>query len=90
MGRFCDNMYLHIGKEYVINEEKIIGIFNIETIKKNKEYNKFFEDIKNSLIDISDGIQKTIILIKDKNKKGYITNISSATLRKRKSAPNGE
>ncbi len=83
-------MYLHIGKEYVINEEKIIGIFNIETIKKNKEYNKFFEDIKNSLIDISDGIQKTIILIKDKNKKGYITNISSATLRKRKSAPNGE
>lgn len=83
-------MYLHIGKEYVINEEKIIGIFNIETIKKNKEYNKFFEDIKNSLIDISDGIQKTIILIKDKNKKGYITNISSATLKKRKSAPNGE
>lgn len=76
-------MYLHIGKEYVINEEEIIGIFNIETIKKNKEYNEFFENIKNDLIDISNGIQNTIILINDKTKRGYITNISSSTLKKR-------
>lgn len=83
MERFCDNMYLHIGKDCVIEEKKIIAIFNIETIKKNKEYNNFFENIKNNLIDISDGIEKTLILIKDKNKKGYITNISSTTLKKR-------
>lgn len=76
-------MYLHIGKDYVVNEDKIIGIFNIEAIKKNKEYSEIFENIKDDLIDISDGVKKTLILINDKNKKGYITNISSATLKKR-------
>lgn len=76
-------MYLHIGKDYIIEDKNIIGIFNIETIKKNKEYSEFLENIKNDLIDISNGEQKTLLLIKDKNKKGYITNISSTTLRKR-------
>lgn len=76
-------MYLHIGKDYVVNEDKIIGIFNIEAIRKNKEYSEIFENIKDDLIDISDGVKKTLILINDKNKKGYITNISSATLKKR-------
>ncbi len=76
-------MYLHIGKDYVINENNIIGIFNIETISKSKEYKKFIESIKKDLIDISDENQKTLILVKDKNIKGYITNISSITLKNR-------
>lgn len=65
-------MYLHIGKEYVVNTKNIIGIFNIEDIK-----------IKDNLIDISDGNKKTIILVDNKKIKGYITNISSSTLKKR-------
>lgn len=83
MERFCDNMYLHIGKDYVLNEKDIIGIFNIETIKKNKEYEKLYQNIENNIVDISAGAQKTLILVKDKNIKGYITNISSTTLKKR-------
>lgn len=76
-------MYLHIGKDYVINKNNIIGIFNIETIGRSEEYNNFYESIKNDLIDISDENKKTIILVKDKNIKGYITNISSVTLKNR-------
>ncbi len=76
-------MYLHIGKDYVLDENKIIGIFNIDTIKKNKEYEQMYENIKNDLIDISEGNKKTLILINDKIIKGYITNISSSTLKKR-------
>ena len=76
-------MYLHIGKDFCLDENKIIGIFNIEAISKDKEYDKIYEKIKNDLIDISDGVQKTLILVKDKFIKGYITNISSTTLRKR-------
>lgn len=76
-------MYLHIGKDCVINENKIIGIFNIEAIKKNNEYTKSYEAIKNDLIDISDGTHKTLVLIADEHTKGYITNIASMTLRKR-------
>ena len=67
-------MYLHIGKNNIINEEKIIGIFNLENIKINKQ---------EKIIDISNGNKKTIILINDKRIKGYITNISSTTLKKR-------
>ena len=81
--RFCDNMYLHIGKDICLDERKIIGIFNIEAISKNKEYNAMYENIKNDIIDISDGVKKTLILINDKKIKGYVTNISSATLKKR-------
>lgn len=76
-------MYLHIGKDYAINENNIIGIFNIETISKSKEYKNFIESIKKDLIDISDENQKTLILVKDKKIKGYITNISSVTLKNR-------
>lgn len=65
-------MYLHIGKDFVVDERKIIGIFNKEAIKED-----------NNVIDISDGVQKTFILIEDKEIKGYITNISSKTLKNR-------
>ena len=75
-------MYLHIGKEYIVDTKKIIGIFNIEELN-NKEFEQMYEKIKNNLIDISEGNKKTIILINDKKIKGYITNISSATLKKR-------
>ena len=36
-------MYLHIGKECVINSKDIIGIFNIKYIKNTKEYKKMYE-----------------------------------------------
>lgn len=76
-------MYLHIGKDCVIEENKIIGVFNIESIKKNNEYKNLYENIKDFLIDISEENPKTLILINDEEIKGYITNISSTTLRKR-------
>lgn len=76
-------MYLHIGKDIVIEENKIIGIFNIETIKSNNYYKYFYKNIKEKIIDISDDIQKTLILINDEKTVGYITNISSTTLKKR-------
>lgn len=76
-------MYLHIGKDYCLDERKIIGVFDINAINKNKEYKKIFEDLKKDLIDISDGAQKAFILVNDEKTKGYITNISSITLKKR-------
>lgn len=76
-------MYLHIGKDYVIDENNIIGIFNMEAIKKSREYEHLYENIKDNIVDISGGVQKTLILVKNKNTKGYITNISSTTLKKR-------
>ena len=33
---FIKNMYLHIGNDFIIDTKNIIGIFNLETIKKNE------------------------------------------------------
>jgi len=83
MGK-CDKMYLHIGKDVSVNLKDIIGIFSIETLKKTKEYEKIIENLKDNIIDISEGKKKTIILTIENNIiKGYISNILSTTLEKR-------
>lgn len=79
-------MYLNIGKEYIIKNSDIIGIFNINYIKNTKEYKnmcKSLDEDKN-LIKIDEEKEKTFILTENKKiKKGYITNIGVNTITKR-------
>lgn len=80
-------MYLHIGKDIVINQKDIVFILNFNSIEENKENEKLLKEIKKkeNIIDISNGIQKTIILVKNKELSNwYVTNISTSTLYKRK------
>lgn len=80
-------MYLHIGNNIMIDKQEIIGIFDYENLKKNKTFQTAVEKIKKEgkVEDISEGNQKTIILIKKEDKmKAYVSNISSNTLAKRK------
>ena len=76
-------MYLHIGKDYIINTHNLIGIFDIDSLKKTKSYEsvlKKIDDIK----DISEDKKKTLIITKEDNKfKAYITNILSTTIASR-------
>ena len=68
-------MYLHIGNDYVIDSKNVIGIFNIDIIKKNGN---------NKIIRICDDNEKSIVLYKKENQViEYITNISTSTLVKR-------
>ena len=79
-------MYLHIGKDYIIKNKDIIGIFNINYIKNTKEYKKMYNDLdeNNSLINVSQEKEKTFILTENKkNSIGYITNIGVNTISKR-------
>ena len=80
-------MYLHIGKNCVIKEKEIIGIFDIEKIHKTPEYMnlaKKLEEEKN-LLDISLNQKNSFILTKEKNViKGYVSNIGTNTMKKRK------
>ena len=80
-------MYLHIGKDFVIRNKDIIGIFNIDYVKNTKEYKALYKNLdeKKSIINISENQNKTFILIeKDKEIKGYITNVGANTIGKRK------
>ena len=80
-------MYLHIGKDYIINNKDIIGIFNIDYVKNTKEYKSLLEKLKEegNLRNIADNQNKTFILTeKESIVKGYITNIGTTTIGKRK------
>lgn len=80
-------MYLHIGKDFVINNKDIIGIFNIEYIKNTKEYKTMYKSLEESksIINVAENQAKTFILVeKDRKIKGYITNIGANTIGKRK------
>ena len=73
-------MYLHIGKDYILNTNDIIGIFDIASLEKTKCYKKIMSKIKN-IEDLSDNKRKTLILVKEKdNVKAYISNILSTTI----------
>ena len=78
-------MYLHIGKEKMINRKDIIFILDYKGLKENKIFNEFFENIKKENIkDISENNTKTIVITKEENAiKAYISNISSNTLANR-------
>jgi len=81
-------MYLHIGKDIILKKEKIIGIFNIESILETKEYQTIIEILEESkrIQDISKGDPKTLILYKEENNLcGIISNISSNSIGKRNS-----
>ena len=79
-------MYVHIGKDVIINTNDIIAILDIESIEKKKNLEEVLQNLKISdkIIDVSDENKKSLIILeKNKKVKGYITNISSTTIGKR-------
>ena len=79
-------MYLHIGKDFIINSKNIIAIFNIDYVKNTKEYKAMYKSLeeKNNLVIISDKKEMSFILTKENNiEKAYITNIGVNTIAKR-------
>ena len=81
-------MYVHIGKDMVINSDNIIAILDIESLEKKKNLEEVLQNLKisDNIIDVSEGNKKSLIIL-EKNDKifGYITNISSSTIAKRAS-----
>ena len=76
-------MFLHIGEGKILNKKDIVGIFDLETTsisKKTREFLRINEKKKN-VIYVSEEIPKTFVIEKDK--KVYISQISSQTLYKR-------
>ena len=79
-------MYVHIGKDVVINSENIIAILDISSLGKNKNnLEKVLQKFKisDNIIDVSDENKKSLIILN--NNSAYITNISSVTIAKRAS-----
>ena len=79
-------MYVHIGKDLVINSDNIVAILDIESLEKKKKLEEVLQNLKISdkIIDVSENNKKSLIILKKKDiVLGYITNISSITIAKR-------
>ena len=81
-------MYLHLGKETVIKDKDIIGIFDLDTATVSRHTRKYLNlaEKRKETVTVSFDLPKSFIVCakpKSKNKKIYISQISPLTLQKR-------
>ena len=79
-------MYVHIGNDVNLQDKDIIAILNIGRGDSEKNLKSVLQYLKISdkIIDVSEENKKSLIIIQKNNETfGYITNISTTTLAKR-------
>ena len=81
-------MYLHLGKETVIKEDDILGIFDLDTATVSRHTRKYLNiaEKEKETITVSYELPKSFVVCKrpkEKGKKIYISQISPVTLQKR-------
>lgn len=84
-------MYLHLGRDTVINDNDIIGIFDLDTATVSRHTRKYLNlaEKNRDTVTVSYELPKSFIVCakpKSKKKKIYISQISSVTLLKRSSS----
>ncbi|MBP5416663.1 MAG: DUF370 domain-containing protein [Clostridiales bacterium] len=75
-------MFVHIGGEYTILIDSIIGLVNLETVQASSDVNAFLrqQEEENILEYVSEEIPRSLILT---DERVYISPISVTTLKKR-------
>lgn len=80
-------MFIHLGQDTVVNDKEIVGIFDIENTTISKSTRNFlnFSEKRKEVFNVSYEMPKSFIVCSrgKKDKKVYISQISSSTLQKR-------
>ena len=80
-------MFIHLGQDTVVNDKDIVGIFDIENTTISKSTRNFlnFSEKRKEVFNVSYEMPKSFIVCSrgKKDKKVYISQISSSTLHKR-------
>lgn len=79
-------MFIHLGNETVVKDDEIIGIFDLESTTVSKNTRNFLKkaQTENEVVNVSYELPKSFVVCeKNKEKKVYISQISSTTLLKR-------
>ena len=81
-------MFLHLGHDTVIIEDDIIGIFDLDTTTVSKPTRDYLKTMQKSgsVVNVSYDLPKSFVITckkKSKEKKMFISPISTATLLKR-------
>ena len=75
-------MYLHMGQDFIVREQEIIGIFDIDTTSTGKRTREFLERAENegAVVSMSNDIPKSFIVTDFPYETVYLSPISSAAL----------
>ncbi len=79
-------MFLHIGGEYLIQKEGILGIFDIENTTENKSTKEFLSHAQKQgkVVTVAEDLPRSFILYQhQKETTVFITQFSTSTLLKR-------
>ncbi len=79
-------MYLHLGNNFTVNSDDVIGIFDLDNTTVSKRGRNFLRDAEKngSVINASEDLPKSFVITKQKGEtKVYISSISTQTLLKR-------
>lgn len=79
-------MYVHLGNNFMVNSEDIIGIFDMDNTTVSKRGRHFLpvSESKGQVINASEDLPKSfIVTVSGGETKVYISSISSQTLYKR-------
>ena len=80
-------MYMHLGENTVVKLDEIIGIFDMDNTTVSKSTRDFLKlsEKRGEVINVSYELPKSFIVCsnKSKEKRVYISQISSTTLNKR-------
>ena len=82
-------MYLHMGQDFIVREQEIIGIFDIDTTSTGKRTREFLERAENegAVVSMSNDIPKSYIVTDFPYETVYLSPISSAALAGRAKKP---
>lgn len=79
-------MFIHLGHDHIINQDDVIGIFDIENTSTSKITREFLVEMskKNKVIYVNDDLPKSFVIVrKGQDSVIYITSLASSTLKKR-------
>ena len=82
-------MYLHMGQDFIVREQEIIGIFDIDTTSTGKRTREFLEraEYEGAVVSMSNDIPKSFIVTDFPYETVYLSPISSAALAGRAKKP---
>lgn len=78
-------MYLHLGRDYVLNTRAILGIFNLETTTVSPRGREFLDYAQKNgaVVSLSDELPQSFVLADAPVDTVYLSELSSAALKRR-------
>ena len=82
-------MYIHLGRDYVLNDRDVIGIFNLETTTISPRGREFlnYAQKTGAVVSLSEELPQCYVLADAPVDTVYLSELSSTVMKKRTEAP---